>query len=205
VKVDRLQFARRHEDDPTHRAGRHIMGIGRFVPKKGFVHLVEAFALLAGRYPECRLLLVGDGPERGQLSLLAERLLPEGTVEFLAWRGPEAVERLLGEAAMLVVPSVVAPDGDRDGIPNVIFEAFAVGTPVVATRLPSIAEAIEHNVNGILIEPDDVEGIASAIERLLLDPHWGRELARHAFETLARRFDLDRNTSQLAQLFLGVS
>ena len=204
VEQVRPQFPQRYQDEEAWKAAPRIIAIGRFVPKKGLVHLLDAFARLLKCHPECRLQLVGDGPDRGILDSLAKRLSIEESVDFPGWCTPDAVRQLLRGAAMLVVPSVVADDGDRDGIPNVILEAFAVGTPVVATRLPGISEAIEHGVTGILVEPGDVEGIASAVEHLLQSQHLGAELADNAHRTLSQRFDIQKNVSELNRLFHGV-
>lgn len=180
-----------------------IACVGRLVPKKGHLDLLYAFSVVAARHPRCRLALIGSGPEHERLQQVIERLGLTRRVELPGWQTPEATKRLLEKAAVLVVPSVVAPDGDRDGIPNVILEAFAVGTPVVATRLAGIAEAVTDGLNGVLVEPGDIVAMADAIEALISDPRRWMALSGAALETAVQRFDLRKNVRCLAELFTG--
>jgi glycosyltransferase involved in cell wall biosynthesis len=122
-------------------------------------------------------------------------------VHLRGWQAPDAAKGLIAAADLLVVPSVIAPDGDRDGIPNVILEAFAAGTPVVATRLGGIAEAVMDGYNGILVEPGDVVAMARAIEGTLGDFRLRAALSRAARKTVTQQFDIGANTRQLAELF----
>jgi colanic acid/amylovoran biosynthesis glycosyltransferase len=175
--------------------------VGRLVAKKGHAELLRAFATLLTRLPYCRLMIVGSGPERESLQRLTLELGLADRVEWKGWQPPEAARDIIGTVDLLVVPSRVAPDGDRDGIPNVILEAFAAATPVVATRLEGIAEAVTDRRTGVLVEPGDTAALAAAIEELLRDAHLRRTLARTAHRTARERFPLDRNTRQLAGLF----
>ena len=81
---------------------------------------------------------------------------------------------------------------DRDGIPNVLVEAMAAGAPVVATNVSGIPELVEHEVNGLLIEPEDPEALADALMRLHDDPELTRRLTENGRETVATRFDGER-------------
>lgn len=175
--------------------------LGRLIPKKGCVHLVRAFALLTARWPHGRLIIAGSGPERERIRYRIGRLGLTDRVELRPWQPADAARELIEKAHLLVVPSVVAEDGDRDGIPNVILEAFAAGIPVVASRLEGIAEAVVHRHNGILVDPGDVTVLASAMEELLTAPRRREAMGRAAYETARARFDVTRNVHQLAELF----
>ncbi len=175
--------------------------VGRLVPKKGHADLVRAMALVTVKLPRCRLVVVGSGPEQPRVRRLVNQLGLAGCVEWRGWQTPEATRDLIETADVLVVPSTVAPDGDRDGIPNVILEAFAAGTPVVATRLEGITEAVEDGYNGIVVEPGDVIGMARAIEEVLGDYRLRTALSRAAGKTISQRFDVEENTRQLAEWF----
>jgi len=109
----------------------------------------------------------------------------------------------LRSAFMLVVPSVIAPDGDHDGIPNVMLEAFACETPVIAARLPAIAEVILHARTGILVEPGNVSQLARAIRQLLEDPDLRASLATHALALVREHYDLETNAKALSGLLKG--
>jgi len=175
--------------------------VGRLVPKKGHADLVRAMALVTARLPRCRLVMVGSGPEQQRVRYLVNQLGLSGCVELRGWQAPDVARDFIETADVLVVPSAVAPDGDRDGIPNVILEAFAAGTPVVATRLEGITEAVEHGYNGIVVEQGDIVGMARAIEEVLGNCRLRTALSRAAGKTLAQRFDIGENTRQLAELF----
>ncbi len=184
-------------------AGRQVLGIGRFVAKKGFADLVRAFALIVGGDPHYRLLLVGDGPERLSLCRLVDELALGGRAKITGWRHPDSVRRLLSAADVLAVPSVIAEDGDRDGIPNVILEAFAAGAAVLATSLPGICEAVTDGWNGLLVPPGDIQALASALRQLLEDRPLRERLACNARATAVAQFDVRQTVRQLARLFPG--
>ena len=98
---------------------------------------------------------------------------------------------LLGEyrrASALCMPSRLLPD-DRDGIPNVLVEAMAAGTPVVASAVSGIPELVEHEVNGLLVAPEDPEQLADSLVRLHADPELALRLAEHGRDTVRDRFD----------------
>ena len=114
--------------------------------------------------------------------------------------GPEALLDEYRRAGALCMPCRLLPT-DRDGIPNVLVEAMAAGAPVVATAVSGIPELVEHEVNGLLIPPDDPEALADALLRLHDDPELTATLTRNGRETVAERFDGERLARELAALF----
>jgi len=182
---------------------RHIVAIGRLVPKKGFNFLLRALALLKEELPDCRLQIAGDGPQRPELIDLIRELDLSQTAELLGWQEPGSIIPLLSTAAVLAVPSVVATDGDRDGIPNVILEAFACGIPVVASNLEGISEVVRDGETGLLVEPGNSKQLASAIRQVLTDKNIYTRLSRNALQVVQEQFDLARNTKQLAAILLN--
>jgi len=193
---------RRPDDAGRDGAGPLVAAVGRLVPKKGFPDLVKAFAEVVRDQPDSRLIFVGDGPERTRLCAMIREMSLEDSVRLTGWQDAGQVRRVLQEAAVLAVPSVVAADGDRDGIPNVILEAFAAGTPVVATDLPAIAEVVCPGRTGLLVRPGDASALSSALRRLLTDRSLGDYLSRNAREFVVERFNVEGTTQRLAELFL---
>ena len=185
-------------------SGQFLLAIGRMVPKKGLAILLRAFGLVVLQKPDSRLMIVGDGPDREQLQTLRDQLGLKDHVQLLQWQQPDVVLERLRCAAALVVPSIVAPDGDRDGIPNAILEAFAAGTPVIASNLEGIREAVEHGRTGLLVEAADVTQLAAAIEKLLNDRDLWNRLSQAAYEVAAARFDYLENARKIADLFAAV-
>lgn len=177
------------------------IAVGRLVPKKGFDNLLRAFALVIKKKSNCKLMIVGDGPEKKQLIVLMRSLSLEYHVELLGWQEHNVTLQLIKKATILVVPSLVTEDGDRDGIPNVILEAFAGGTPVVASNLEGICEAIENHRTGLLVEPGDIIGLALAITELLSSKYLLNQFSKMAYETVNQRFNLIKNIIPLVKLF----
>lgn len=179
-----------------------IIAVGRLIQKKGFAELLRAFALVVRDKPRCRLTIVGSGVLRKQLNGLIEQLALEDYVRLLGGQEHDITLRLIRRACVLVAPSVIADDGDRDGIPNVILEAFASGVPVIASNLEGISEVVRHRQTGLLVAPGDIRGLARAIEELLSNKDLRAVLSKKAYETAVQCFDSTKNAKQLAELFL---
>jgi glycosyltransferase involved in cell wall biosynthesis len=117
--------------------------------------------------------------------------------------GPAGQAELLVEyrrASALCMPCRLLPN-DRDGIPNVLVEAMAAGAPVIATGVSGIPELVEHERNGLLVEPDDPDALAAALIRLHEDRELAARLSEAARVTVRERFDGTRHARQLARLF----
>jgi glycosyltransferase involved in cell wall biosynthesis len=109
---------------------------------------------------------------------------------------------VLQRADVFALTPFVTEDGDRDGVPNVLLEAMACGLPVVSTRVAGVPELVEHECNGLLTEPHDVQGIAAALASLLEDTTKRKRLGEAARRTVIERFDLDAGANRLAALFV---
>ena len=118
---------------------RPFLFVGRFVPKKGIGVLADAVRCLHAKGTPPRLVCVGDGPLRSVLEAVAR---DTGCVELTGWLPPADVARRMAGAQALLVPSIVAPDGDAEGLPSVIPEAMAQATPVIGSADGGIAEAV---------------------------------------------------------------
>lgn len=182
-----------------------VLAAGRFVRKKGFEHLLKAFARVVQSKPERKLIIAGLGPEKENLTSLIERLHLNRNVHLFGWLSHKDTLKLIRQASVLVVPSVVDDDGDRDGIPNVILEAFSLGTSVVASSLEGIAEVVKHEQTGLLVEPENIEQLALAIEKLLSDTSLNAHLSINAYKTVRKDFDADRNCCGLSKFFESIN
>ena len=162
-----------------------LLVVGRLVEKKGIGYLFEA--IRSGKLnSRLRVKVIGDGPMRAELEVLAEGL----AVEFLGQRGRSEVLAAIAESQLMAIPSVTAASGDQEGLPVTLLEGAAGGIAVIASRLPGIDEVIVHEQSGLLVEQRDVVGLASAIERLLDDRKLRERLARGIAEA-AKAYDLD--------------
>ena len=178
-----------------------VLGVGRLVAKKGFDVMVEACAELRRRDVAFEALIVGQDDKHG--AAVRERIAALGLGDRVALPGPMGQEELLGEyrrAGVLCMPCRVL-DNDRDGIPNVLVEAMAAGAPVVATRVSGIPELVSHEVNGLLVEPDDPAALADALLRVHRDRELAARIAAAGRRTVEARFDGDVLARRLADLF----
>ena len=182
-----------------------IISVGRLVPKKGFEFLIKAFASISNQIQNCELVIVGEGPEREKYENLIKHYSLEQNVRLTGWQKNEETLKLINNATVLVVPSIIAKDGDRDGIPNVILEAFSCGTPVIASNLNSISEIIEHKKNGLIAEQGNITELASVVKELLTNNNLQKQLAQAAYNTLLECFDPIKNSMKLAKLFQGTN
>ena len=138
--------------------------------------------------------LVGDGPERAALGALARELGVEQRVHFRGWLPFAEVRRAMSQATVLVHPS----PGLGDGLPNVLREAMAVGTPVIASRVAGIPEALDDGRCGVLVPPADVGALGEAIAGMLADPDRRLTLAARGRRRTEELFDAWRNGARLA-------
>lgn len=189
-------------EDPT--PGR-ILAVGRLVEKKGFSVLVDACALLRDQGLDFDCRIIGDGPLQAALQAQIDALDLAGWVTLA---GPMPQERLaaeLGTAAIAVLPCVITPDGDRDGLPTVLLEAMGKGIPVVTTTVTGGPEIVAEGETGLLCDPGDQVSLADALETLLLDPPRARAMGAAGRRRAELLFDLTTNVAQLSGHFAGVT
>jgi len=174
-----------------------LLSVGRFQPKKGFDILLEAFARLRGHVV---LTVVGYGPREAALREQAARLGVTGRVRWTGQLDQPAVRSLYRESDLFVLAPRVAPDGDRDGLPNVVVEALSQGLPVVATAVAALGEIVEDGVTGRLVPPEDPAGLAEAIDALVGDPAARRRFGAAALRCVAEGWDLEAGVDRLVAL-----
>lgn len=178
-----------------------IAAVGRLVEKKGFADLLAAAALLLADGREVQVVLVGTGELADDLRAQAVRL---GLGDRLTMPGAlpqHEVAGIVGRAAVFAAPCVVGADGNRDGLPTVLLEAMALGTPCVATPVTGIPEVIEAEVTGLLVPERDPRALADALGRLLDDPDLRVRLAKSARDLIETEFDARRQAAQVARGF----
>ena len=192
--VDLNRF--RPVDRSSHRPLR-VLAVGRLVPKKGFDVLIEAMAM-APR--DVTLRIVGDGAER---DALRSRIAAHGLDERVTLAGTRTHTVLPAEysaADVVVVPSVVDADGDRDGLPNVVLEAMASGLPVVATDVGAIGGAVIDRRTGLVVPAGSSAGIAAALATLATDLELRLRLGQDARTEVAQRYALRSCVERFARL-----
>jgi len=169
-----------------------VLGVGRFVPHKGFDIALQAMEHIWKRLPDADLWLAGDGPDNARLVKLSLQSSQPHHIRFFGFWG--AVQELYVAADVLVAPA-------RDaGLGLAVMEAMACGLPVVASRIPQLERLVKHEVNGLLVPPGDPLALAEAVLRILQDRELASELAANA-RALADRFDIRHTVAQTAHLY----
>ncbi|MCK4414614.1 MAG: glycosyltransferase [Candidatus Eisenbacteria sp.] len=167
----------------------NILSVGRLVPKKGFDILIEAVALLRDRGLSVHLEIVGEGDERQALERQIRTRDLDQIVTLKGMLVLDEVRAAYQRSSVMALASRITADGDRDGIPNTLAEAMACGLPVVASRLPSIAELVVDGESGFLVAPEDPAAMADALERFLRDEQLRRRLGHQARKRVCQVFD----------------
>lgn len=177
----------------------HILMIGRLVEKKGTIYLLKALEKLKGNFP-FHCVIVGEGQEFPHLSAYSIANDLSDLVSFVGWQSQEEIASRLREADVFVLPSLIASDRDRDGLPNVLLEAMASGVPVVSTQVSAIPELIKQGINGLLIPAKRADKLAEALTRLYRDSLLRTNLAAKGRETVEKKFDKEECNRMFSEL-----
>ena len=193
VDVDRFRpdvQARRTERQAlaVHEGTPLVVAAGRLVRKKGFEYLIDAMA----RLPAAVLALAGDGTLAGDLRERARAAGVADRIRFLGNLTQDRVGGLLSAADVVCIPSVRDDSGNVDGLPNVLMEALASGTPVVTTAAGGILSVVDDGVTAFVVPERDSPAIAACIGRIIAQPALGRQVGAAARRLVDDRFGWDR-------------
>jgi glycosyltransferase involved in cell wall biosynthesis len=181
-----------------------ILSVGRLRAKKGLDLLINACAELRDRRIAFRCEIIGYGPEESALRQQIEVLGLDQHVTLSGKLGHDAVLERMRAASVFALPCRIDADGDRDGVPNVILEAMAMGVPVVSTPVSGVPEIVSDGETGWLVPPEDASALAERLARLICDgaPEAIVAAARATVET---RFGQGRDVTVLDRLLLGAT
>jgi len=175
---------------------RLVVAVGRLSYEKGFDLLIQAVAELVRGGHDIGLLIAGDGGER---EVLAQRSDDAGVSDRVRLLGFVDDPRLVYRAADVYVLS-----SRREGLPNVVLEAMAMGIPVVATKIAGMPDLIEDRVNGVLVSPDSHVALSSAINELLTDAGLARKIGDAGRKTVEDRFSFQRRMEKVVQVYQSI-
>lgn len=173
-----------------------LVSVGRAVEKKGYRYLLEALAAL-DKSLHWHLTHIGGGPLLEALKAQALRL---GIDDRIEWAGALPQADVLAAyrcADLFVLASIVAGDGDRDGLPNVLVEAQSQALPAVATELSAIPELLSEGVNGLMVPPGDPAALSAALRRLISAPRLRRELGEAGAARVRSALSMDGTVERL--------
>jgi glycosyltransferase involved in cell wall biosynthesis len=179
-----------------------ILSVGRLVEKKGFQDLLQALLIVKERGEPFHCTIYGDGPLREQLERWIEEHGMAGEVRLMGDCTQQELISIYQKATLFILTPMQTEDGDRDGIPNVLVEAMAVGLPVITTAVAGIPELVENNQNGLLYQPHDVEGISAGIIELLRNADKRKQLGDAGSKKVREQFDVAQAAKKLKTLFV---
>jgi len=174
---------------------RVILSIGRLSKEKAHADLIAAFGEFCGAHSDlnCKLLIVGDGPEREALEAIARG---SGFAERVVFTG-----QMRDVLPFYAMADVFVLSSHSEGSPNVLLEAMAARVPVVATRVGGVSEIVENEKSALLVPANDSRALAVAITRMLRDSNFGVRLVEEAVEVLARNHTPDQNVRALIEIY----
>jgi colanic acid/amylovoran biosynthesis glycosyltransferase len=189
--------SRAEEEVPT------ILTVAQFREKKGLPVLVEACRILRDKGQAFKCCIVGDGPQRKHLEQLIDDYDLHDLVQLEGIVFQEHLKAYYQRASVFALPSMIAADGDRDGIPVTLIEVMATGCPVVSTTVSGIPELVEHGRTGLLVPPRDAEALADALLTLLKDKHLRQQMGQASRAKVVAQFDMKDSISRVADLFVN--
>jgi glycosyltransferase involved in cell wall biosynthesis len=167
--------------------------VGRLSAEKGIAALAEAMGLLAaqpiGLTAPVTLQVAGDGPEQALLS-------PSPQVQRLGNVAPTAVMPLMASSLAVLIPSIC-----YEGFPRTLVEAFATGTPVIASRIGALAELVEHGRTGLLVPPGNAQELAATLRWAQDNPRPMQEMGARARAEYEARYTPQRNLQALLAVY----
>ncbi|MBN1930830.1 MAG: glycosyltransferase family 4 protein [Desulfobacterales bacterium] len=178
-----------------------ILTVARLTPKKGLTTIYKALRNLLDMGFSIRHTLIGDGEDRHQLLALIKELCIGDVTQCLGTLPHQDVLEYYRQSDLFVLGCEIAPNGDRDGIPNVIIESMAMEVPVVATRISAIPEVIIDEKTGLLVPPGRPEKMAQAMVRLLTDMNLRNQIVTAARKLVMDQFDNKILIQDLAAIY----
>jgi glycosyltransferase involved in cell wall biosynthesis len=172
-----------------------VVWVGRMVPEKGLVYLLEAMREVVKQHANVKLVLGGDGPLRQYLQNFARRLGLQKNIFFLGAINHEEVADILSKSSIFVFPSL------KEGMPRALLETMACGNAVVGSNVSGIKGIVTNESNGILVPPKDPEALSKAILTLLEKEKLRRFLGQNARELMVEKYDWAKVTAKLDSVY----
>jgi glycosyltransferase involved in cell wall biosynthesis len=181
-------------------AKKEIIFVGRLVERKGVKYLIEAFHRIQKSIPH-KLVIIGDGPERGQLEEMVARLGLESRVKFPGKIPDDRLYQYYRSCSFLVLPAVYDKKGDTEGLGVVLLEAMSYAKPVIASNVGGITDIVVDGENGLLVPPANPDVLAKAIIKLARGKELRGKFGKQARKTVDEKFNWDRIIKNLIALY----
>jgi len=168
---------------------------GRFIPAKGLKYLIKALYFIVKKNPTVKLMMAGDGPLFSRINDMVRHLRIEKNVIFKGWVSHNEMSHLINAASVYAIPSL------GEGMPYMLLEAMACGKAVVGSDIHGINDIITHNVNGILVPPQNPKALADAIMLLMEDKKLRRKLGQNARRLIIEKYDWNIISEKMEKIY----
>jgi len=164
---------------------KYILFVGVLYKIKGVSYLVRAFSKIEKQFPDFKLKIVGDGPEKDNLKEQAKKLGIENKIEFLGKLNLEETKDVMKHCYLLCLPSV------SEGLPRVIMEAMALSKPVVASNVGGIGEIVKNGETGFLFEKENMDDLTDKLKKIIANDELMKQMGERAGEFARKYFSID--------------
>ncbi|MGD1919379.1 MAG: glycosyltransferase [Pleurocapsa sp.] len=170
-----------------------IVGIARLVEKKGLSYGIQAIAQLLSQHPQLNLSyqIIGDGVLREELEAQIKQLGVTKQIKLLGWKKQQEVKAIMGNADIVLAPSITSKEGDCEGIPVSLMEAMAQGIPVVSTYHSGIPELVEDGVTGYLVKEKQVDELTQKLKHLVSNPDLRQHMGIAGREKVLQEYNIE--------------
>ena len=199
--IDTELFSQESKHDEQVNPPYRILTVARLIAKKGLPTVYNALKILKDQRVDFEHTLIGDGDDREKIRTVIRDLGLGDQAHWLGTQPHDVVRAQYQRSHLFVLGCEVAPNGDRDGIPNVLLESMAMGVPVVATTVSAIPELIETGKTGLLVDPGSPEHLAAAMRRMLIDADLRRKIIPAARKRVVRDFNNRLLIRDLADIY----
>ncbi|CAN7255042.1 glycosyltransferase [Peribacillus frigoritolerans] len=196
VDLNEFKYRAPHKGD-----SQNILSIGRLVEKKGHHILMQAFQKIRDKFPNATLTIIGRGELEEYLISLANQLNLGDSFRLLNHLPKDQVREQMTNADIFCAASLEAADGDVEGIPNTLKEAMAIGVPVISTNHAGIPELITNNKEGVLVQENNVDELADALEFMLTNREIWETYTVAARQKVEQNFNLAQQLQQQAEFY----
>ena len=177
-----------------------FLAVGRFTGKKAPNLTILAFKKVVTTFPSAKLIMVGDGELFESCKKLARELLLDKHIGFTGVLSPIEINRLMNKSIAFVQHSIVAENGDSEGTPVAILEAQAAGLPVISTYHAGIPDVVINNETGLLVEEQDINGMANNMIRILSEKGLAEKLGLAGRKRILENFSMEKHLVALTNI-----
>lgn len=192
------------ENEIKKKYGRFIFSSGRMVERKGFIYLIKAMPYILKKFPNTKLIIGGDGPEKENLENEIKKLKIEENIILPGFISDEDFPKYMKACDVFVLPSIIDSKGDTEGSATILLEAMACGTPVIGTKVGGVPYAIRDGVGDFLVEQKNPKQLAEKIIMLLEDEKLREEMGGIGRKYVIKNFSWEKIAERYLKKFEDV-